>query len=80
MTLYPLNFEEFLMALGQMNLIELIREHYNSDEEFSLHEMALDFYRTYLVVGGMPAAVLEYIEKRTLILFYRFKKRLTILI
>jgi hypothetical protein len=64
MTLYPLNFEEFLMALGQMNLIELIREHYNSDGELSLHEMALDLYRTYLVVGGMPAAVLEYIEKK----------------
>ncbi len=63
MTLYPLYFEEFLMALDKVDLIDLIREHYSSDEEFSMHETALDFYRTYLVVGGMPAAVLEYIEK-----------------
>lgn len=64
MTLYPLDFEEFLMASGKSDLIGMIHEHYQSSEEFSLHEMALDLYRAYLVVGGMPAAVLEYIEKQ----------------
>lgn len=64
MTLYPLDFEEFLMILDKVDRIELIRKHHSSDEEFSLHETALDLYRTYLVVGEMPATVLEYIKKR----------------
>lgn len=62
-TLYPLNFEEFLMALGKEKLIELIKECFQNNIPFSLHDTALDIYRTYLVTGGMPAAVKEYVEK-----------------
>lgn len=64
MTLYPLDFEEFLMALDKHDLLDLIRAHFETDAEFSLHEKAMDFYRTYLAVGGMPAAVLEYAQKQ----------------
>jgi predicted AAA+ superfamily ATPase len=64
MTLYPLDFEEFLMALGKQDLLTLIREHYESDIEFPLHEKGMDYYRAYLAVGGMPAAVLEYAQKQ----------------
>lgn len=61
-TLYPMDFEEFLTALGKAELAKSIREHFISNEPFSLHDMALDLYRTYLVVGGMPRPVLDYIE------------------
>lgn len=63
LTLYPLDFEEFLWALGQKNLSELIREHFNRNEDFTLHELSLEYYRKYLVVGGMPKAVLEYLDE-----------------
>lgn len=64
MTLYPLDFEEFLGAIGKENFSELIRHSFVSNSPLSLHATALDLYRTYLVTGGMPRAVLEYIEKQ----------------
>ena len=63
-TLYPLDFEEFLDALGKPDLVSMIKEHYLESKYFSLHETALDLYKTYLVVGGMPRPILEYIEKQ----------------
>lgn len=65
-TLYPLDFEEFLIATGNESMVELIINSFQSNELFSLHQKALDLYRTYLVVGGMPCAILEYIEKKDL--------------
>jgi len=62
-SLYPLDFEEFLWANGRSELADLIRESYNSNTRMSLHETALDLFRLYLVVGGMPGAVLEYRER-----------------
>lgn len=63
-TLYPLDFEEFLWATSNKELSLLIREAFNKNSKFSLHDMALDLYRTYLIVGGMPRAVLEYIDTK----------------
>ncbi|CUP13841.1 ATP-binding protein [Clostridium disporicum] len=63
-TLYPLDFEEFLMAMNEKDLINIIKECFNNDTELSLHNKAMDIYREYLVIGGMPAVVKEYIEKK----------------
>lgn len=62
MTLYPLDFEEYLMARGENDLIELIRNGYESDTPLdrAFHERALDYYKEYLFVGGLPEAVEEY--------------------
>jgi predicted AAA+ superfamily ATPase len=62
--LYPMDFEEFLWAIGQEKLNDLIKESYEDFTPLSLHDTAMDLYKTYLVVGGMPRAVLEYAEKR----------------
>lgn len=64
MTLYPLDFEEFLWALGKEDLAQIIRHSFEFNSPLSLHATALDSYRTYLVTGGMPRALLEYIEKQ----------------
>jgi len=61
--LYPMDFEEFLWALGQKTLCDLIRESYDSFTPLSLHNTAMDLYKTYLVAGGMPRAVQEYVDK-----------------
>jgi predicted AAA+ superfamily ATPase len=64
LTLHPLNFEEFLAASGNASLVGLIRESYSEFSRMPLHDTAMDLYRIYLVVGGMPQAVLEYINTR----------------
>lgn len=63
-TLYPLDFEEFLMAINEEELIDLIKESFKNDTPLSLHNKAMDIYKTYLVIGGMPAAVKSYLETK----------------
>lgn len=62
--LFPLDFEEFLWALGLNAGSDLIREHFEKDEQFSLHDTYLDHYKTYLLIGGMPQVVNEYINQK----------------
>lgn len=64
LTLYPLDFEEFLWALDKKNLANMIRQAFSEDKEFSLHSLANEYYRLYLAIGGMPRAILEYKEKQ----------------
>jgi predicted AAA+ superfamily ATPase len=62
MTMYPLDFEEYLMAINEDKLIELIYESYNNNKPLDalFHERALNYYKEYLFVGGMPEVVEEY--------------------
>lgn len=62
-TLHPLDFEEFLLALGREELIAAIRAAHETREALppALHEQALDCHRRYLVTGGMPAVVNNHI-------------------
>lgn len=62
MNMHPLDFEEFLWATGQERICELIKDAYSNFSQFSLHNTAMDLYNAYLVVGGMPRAVLEYVD------------------
>ena len=68
LTLYPLDLEEYLWALGDDRLTTEIRTAFAAIEALptSLHERALDAYRTYLVTGGMPAAVMRYVDTGSL--------------
>lgn len=68
-TLFPLDFEEYLWALGKEMLCEDIERAFTSNEALplSLHEKALDLYRQYLIIGGMPKAVLEFVETGSLL-------------
>lgn len=60
--LYPLDFEEFLWAIGNKSLAMEIRHCYADNKPLSLmlHEEALKSYKNYLIVGGMPAVINEY--------------------
>lgn len=64
LTLYPLDFEEFLWALDKKDLANMIRQAFLEDKEFSLHSLANEYYRLYLAIGGMPRAIIEYKEKQ----------------
>lgn len=63
LTMHPLDFEEFLWACGEERLVDLIRVSYETNAPFGLHEHALDLYRRYLLVGGMPEAVARSVEE-----------------
>ena len=69
MTLFPLDFEEFLWALKEERLCEEIKRSFKNNEAlpYALHEKALDLYKLYLIIGGMPRAILTYIESRSLL-------------
>ena len=58
--LHPLNFEEWLWATGNSQLAQAIREHFESRQPFSLHDIAMEQYRRYVVTGGLPAVVNAY--------------------
>lgn len=57
MTMYPMDFEEFLIALGREQIADGIREAVRKRKPYVLHEEALQLYRQYSVVGGMPESV-----------------------
>lgn len=67
LTLRPLDFEEYLWAAGEEALANLIRGAYETDETLGLHEHALELYRRYLLVGGLPEAVLCSLEHASLV-------------
>lgn len=62
--LYPMDFEEYLIALKEEKLVSEIRIHYESNEALMnpIHEKALDLYKKYLVLGGMPAMINNFIN------------------
>jgi predicted AAA+ superfamily ATPase len=62
--IYPMDFEEFLWAVGQEGVCGLIREAYMDFAPLSLHDTAMDLYKLYLAVGGMPRVVQEYVNKQ----------------
>lgn len=59
LNLYPMDFEEFLMAMGENLLITQIKKCYSNNQSMtiSLHERAMNLYRMYLITGGMPESV-----------------------
>jgi predicted AAA+ superfamily ATPase len=68
-TLFPLDFEEYLWALGEEMLCAEIKLAFADNEALpaALHEKSLDYYRQYLITGGMPRAVLEFVETGSLL-------------
>ena len=62
LTLHPLDFEEFCWALGREQWAAGIRASYESATPFVAHREAMDLYRRYTMVGGLPAAVEAYVE------------------
>ncbi len=81
--MYPMDFEEFLWAIGNDTMMPLIRHNFEKLHEMgqAMHRKCMDLFRQYLIVGGMPQAVAKYVEvkdfskvdhiKRQIIRLYR---------
>lgn len=63
--LYPMNFMEFLEALGEQDLLTLLeRRQFKAGLPVSAHERLWQIWKAYMVVGGLPEAVVAYVERR----------------
>lgn len=62
--LYPLDFEEFLWAIGQENATQIIRECFETNMTCSLHTHFLDLFKLYLCLGGMPQVIKTYLQDK----------------
>lgn len=64
--MYPMDFEEFLWAMGNDTLMEIIRKRFEARKPMGqvMHRKAMDYFRQYLIVGGMPQAVQEYADSK----------------
>lgn len=61
--LYPLSFREFLMANGEEMLVDYILEGGNR-ELSAFTERLTDYLKKYFVIGGMPSAILKWLDTR----------------
>jgi len=64
--MHPLDFEEFLWAQNDRSTIPALRLCYEQMKPLgqALHRKVMNDFRQYILVGGLPQAVLEYVEKK----------------
>ena len=62
--MYPLDFEEYLWAMGEDMLIDYIKECFDKKVELerSIHNKAMLLFKQYMIVGGMPKPLIAFIE------------------
>ena len=64
--MFPMDFEEFLWAMGEEMLMPFIKDCFERKKPLGqlMHRRAMDYFRLYMIVGGMPQAVEKYVETR----------------
>jgi predicted AAA+ superfamily ATPase len=67
--MFPMDFEEFLWAMGKTLLADIIRENYTGNQvmQESMHHLAIELFLKYFIVGGMPEAVEKFAETESYI-------------
>lgn len=55
-TMYPMDLEEFMLAMEERELVLQIKQSFNTNRLLPAvyHDAAMQLYRQYLIVGGMP--------------------------
>ncbi|MDD6224022.1 MAG: DUF4143 domain-containing protein [bacterium] len=61
--MHAMDFEEYLIAMNNLQLIDFIKTSYRSNQTMPFHNIAMDYYEQYLMTGGLPEAVLASINK-----------------
>lgn len=64
--MHPMDFEEFLWAMDNDTLMPLVRLNFEKKHEMGqmMHRKAMDYFRQYLITGGMPQAIAKYQETK----------------
>ena len=65
MPMFPMDFEEFLWAIGNDLLMPYIRQCIEKHQPMGAHHRkAMEYLRTYMIVGGMPQAIQMFVDSR----------------
>lgn len=75
LNLYPLSFKEFLLAMNETQILELIDKN-NFEMQKVFKERIIDLLRRYCYVGGMPKAVLSFAQKQDYNLVRKIQKNI----
>jgi uncharacterized protein len=63
--MFPLSFDEFLLGLGEERLYDLKASHgFDAPLPIAFHDKLLDYFRKFLVLGGLPEVVDSFAESR----------------
>lgn len=63
--MYPMDFEEFLWALGDRVTMSFIKDCYEHCRPLGpIHRKVMDLFRQYLIIGGMPQAIQTFVQTR----------------
>lgn len=78
MKLFPMDFEEFLWASENETMMTLIQNCFESRKPLgqALHRKAMDLFRQYMIIGGMPQAVEAYISSHNFDQVDQVKRRI----
>ena len=76
--MYPMDFEEFLWAAGNESMMDLIRLNHDAGKPMGqvMHREAMNLFRQYIIVGGMPQAVEEYFDSKNFEQVDRIKRNI----
>lgn len=63
-TMYPMDLEEFMLAVEERELVLQIKQSFNTNRLLPAvyHDAAMQLYRQYLIVGGMPECVMQFTQ------------------
>lgn len=76
--MFPLDFEEFLWAMGDTATASLIKKCFDEKVPLgaALHRKIMNDFRQYILVGGMPQAITEYIKSKNFEAVDNVKRRI----
>lgn len=76
--MFPMDFEEFLWAMGEEMLMPFIKDCFERKKPLGqlMHRRSMDYFRLYMIVGGMPQAVEKYVETRDFAKVDKLKRRI----
>lgn len=63
--MYAMDFEEYLRAIGNLELIDFIKTSFKNNKPMPFHSLALEYYENYLITGGLPEVVEASIKKES---------------
>jgi predicted AAA+ superfamily ATPase len=74
--MFEMDFEEFLINSDKKQLIDFIKDSYDTGKPMPFHQMAIDAYNDYLITGGFPEVVNAYLESNDELLIEGIKKKI----
>lgn len=63
--MFAMDFEEYLKAVGNTELIDFIKTSYRNNKPMPFHNIAMDYYEQFLITGGLPESIDASIRKES---------------